>query len=71
MICLINSYDDLDNKELLKAAKNGMSEYLGDKYTEPGFTASDNCDGDITDKVKVVKNINDKNITIYRKNRIF
>lgn len=26
---------------------------LGDAYTEPGFTASDNCDGDITQNVKI------------------
>lgn len=25
--------------------------YLGSKYYEPGYTASDNCDGDITDNV--------------------
>lgn len=25
--------------------------YLGNKYIEPGYTATDNCDGDITDKV--------------------
>ena len=26
---------------------------IGSKYYEPGYTASDNCDGDITDKVEV------------------
>ena len=25
----------------------------GDKYSDPGYTATDNCDGDITDSVKV------------------
>ena len=28
-----NYYEDIDNEELLNAAKNGMSDYLGEKYT--------------------------------------
>ena len=32
--------------------------YLGSKYNEPGFTANDNYDGDITDKVEVTNSIN-------------
>lgn len=32
--------------------------YLGSKYNEPGFTANDNYDGDITDKVEVTNTIN-------------
>lgn len=30
-----------------------MSVKKGDKYKDPGYTATDNCDGDITDSVKV------------------
>ena len=30
-----------------------MSVKKGDKYSDPGYTATDNCDGDITDSVKV------------------
>ena len=30
-----------------------MSVKKGDNYSNPGYTATDNCDGDITDSVKV------------------
>ena len=30
---------------------------VGTKYNEPGYTAKDNCDGDISDKVKVSGNV--------------
>ena len=32
--------------------------YKGTTFTEPGYTAIDNCDGDITDKVKVDGKVN-------------
>lgn len=32
----------------------------GSKYTDPGYTATDNCDGTITDKVKVSGSVNTK-----------
>lgn len=31
---------------------------VGNKYNEPGYTASDICDGDITDKVEIIGNVN-------------
>lgn len=40
---------------------NGYSEmtmYVGEKYVERGYTAIDNCDGDITSQVKVDGNVN-------------
>lgn len=40
----------------LKGNKN-MTINLGDKYIEPGFTANDKIDGNITKKVKVTNNI--------------
>ena len=30
----------------------------GETYQEPGFTATDNCDGDLTDRVEVTGNVN-------------
>ena len=30
---------------------------IGSKYTEPGYTAIDNCDGDITNKVEIIGNV--------------
>ena len=32
--------------------------YKGSTYFEPGYKATDNCDGDITDKVQITGNIN-------------
>lgn len=31
--------------------------FLNDKYNEPGYTATDNIDGDLTDKVNIIDNI--------------
>lgn len=39
--------------------------YLGDKYTEPGFTVSDNCDGNITKKVKQTGKVDTSNVGTY------
>ena len=39
--------------------------YLGNNYYEPGYSASDNCDGDITDKVVVTNNVNTKKLGKY------
>ena len=32
--------------------------YLGNQYIDPGYIASDNCDGDLTDKVQVKGEVN-------------
>ena len=39
--------------------------YLGARYSEPGYTASDNCDGDITDNVVVSGSVNTSKIGSY------
>lgn len=39
--------------------------YLGDKYYESGYTANDNCDGDITNNVNVVSSVNTSKIGSY------
>ena len=44
---------------------NEITIYLGNDYTEYGYTASDNCDGDITNKVIVTGNVNSNNIGTY------
>ena len=48
----VNRIDD--EKPIIKL-KDESTVYVryGNKYVEPGFTATDNCDGDITDKVAV------------------
>lgn len=39
--------------------------YLGNKYYEPGYSANDNCDGDITNNVNVVSSVNTSKIGSY------
>ena len=56
----IKKEDSEDPKIILKGSK---IIYLtqGEEYKEPGYTANDNCDGDLTKKVKVSGSVN-KNI---------
>ena len=51
-------YEDKEKPVISLKGKNNMSIYVGSKYNEPGYVASDNCDGNITNKVKVTNNIN-------------
>ena len=44
---------------------NEFTIYLGNDYTEYGYTASDNCDGDITNNVIVTGNVNSNDIGNY------
>lgn len=55
-------YGDKENPTI--TLKGYQTEYvlLGTDYIEKGYTASDNCDGNLTDKVTVTSNI-DKNKT--------
>lgn len=46
-------YDDPIPPALELKGDAAVSLVLGSEYTEPGYTASDNCDGDITDRVTV------------------
>lgn len=40
--------------------------YKGSTYFEPGYKATDNCDGDITDKVQITGNINTNVVGKYK-----
>lgn len=40
--------------------------YKGSTYFEPGYKATDNCDGDITDKVQITGNINTNKVGKYK-----
>lgn len=42
----------------IKLTKGDISLFVGDTYVEPGFTATDSYDGDLTNQVKVSNNIN-------------
>ena len=48
----------------LKGNKN-MTVYIGNKYSEPGYTAVDNCDENLTDKVKVDGTVNANKVGTY------
>ncbi len=51
-------YKDTDNPQIKLKGYNPMTIYKGSKYNEPGYTATDGCDGDLTSKVKVNNNLN-------------
>lgn len=51
-------YDDLVKPTISLDGYSTVYLEIGKEYVEKGYTASDNCDGDITSKVKVSNNIN-------------
>ena len=59
-------YDDPVAPELNLEGKAVMSLEVGTEYVEPGYTANDNCDGDITDKVEVTGEVNTKKTGTYK-----
>ena len=58
-------YDDPVAPELNLEGKATMSLEVGTEYEEPGYTANDNVDGDITDKVEVTGEVNSKKTGTY------
>lgn len=58
-------YDDPIPPELNLEGKTTISLKVGSKYAEPGYTANDNCDGDITDKVKVTGKVDTETVGTY------
>ena len=58
-------YDDPVPPELNLAGKSTITLELGTKYNEPGFTANDNCDGDLTEKVEVTGTVDVENLGTY------
>ena len=51
-------YEDITKPEITLKGNKEITIYVGNKYKEDGYTAIDNCDGDITKNVKVSSNIN-------------
>ena len=47
------TYEDLLAPTITLNGGNVLTVYQNESYQEPGFNAQDNCDGDITNKVKV------------------
>lgn len=58
-------YNDVEKPSISLKGNNTITIYLGSKYNEPGYSAIDNCDGDITDKVKVSGNVDTTKIGNY------
>ena len=54
------SINDIEKPSLILNGDATMYLSLGAKYEEPGYVAIDNCNGNITDKVKVTGNVNTK-----------
>lgn len=61
----ISFIDDEKPKINLKGNETYYVKY-GSKYKEPGYTATDNCDGTITDNVKISGNVNTSKIGKYK-----
>lgn len=59
-------YNDPIAPELTLKGDNFMVITAGDDYKEPGYSATDNCDGDITGKVSVSGSVNTFRPGIYK-----
>lgn len=55
-----------DEKPIITLKDNDIVIDYKEKYTEPGYTANDNYDGDITDKVTTIGNVNTKKVGLYK-----
>lgn len=58
-------YQDKDAPVITLNDGNAYSLYIGETYQEPGYQATDNCDGDITKKVVVKSNLDTHKIGTY------
>ena len=57
--------DDSEKPSIKLTGNKTIYLYLGDRYTEPGYTASDNCDGNITKKVKIIGDVDTSKVGSY------
>ena len=56
---------DLEKPDIELKGDKSIYLYLGEEYKEQGYTANDNVDGDITDKVVVDSNVDVNNVGEY------
>lgn len=54
-----------EDHPIIELKGKDVSMYTGSKYEEPGYSASDAYDGDLTDKVLVTNNIDENKIGVY------
>lgn len=59
-------YDDKTIPAISLMGNRNISIYVGSSYSESGYTASDNCDGDITSKVVVSGSVNSNAVGEYK-----
>ena len=52
-VCRMINYQDYDAPVITLEGEETVTIMAGESYTEPGFSAEDNADGDVTQKVKV------------------
>lgn len=55
-----------DEKPVITLKDNDIVIDYKEEYTEPGYTAKDNYDGDITDKVTTIGSVNTKKVGLYK-----
>lgn len=58
-------YTDVVAPEIVLKGESSITLQAGDSYTEPGFTATDDVDGDITDRVEVSGTVDPKRAGTY------
>lgn len=49
---------DLIPPELFLSGDNTVTLFIGDSFEEPGYAATDNCDGDLTEQVQITSDVN-------------
>lgn len=59
------TYTDDEAPSIVLKGNSELNIYVGNNYKEDGYTASDNCDGDITNKVIVTNGVNVNKIGTY------
>lgn len=59
-------YEDKENPIISLNGNESVSLYLGNAYSEAGYTAIDNCDGDITSNVVVSGKVDTSKIGTYK-----
>lgn len=59
-------YDDPIPPEIKLSGNAVVTINAGEKYKEPGYTATDNCDGDITKKVKIEGSVDTSRAGTYK-----
>lgn len=55
-----------DEKPIITLKDNDIVIDYKEEYMEPGYTANDNYDGDITDKVTTIGSVNTKKVGLYK-----